>query len=79
MPCPSCNSDSAVDKAEAWDALALTPPKIQDELNRLRNLKAVARDVAIDGLHPGDEKTVVVTVRIDDLNKLRAEFGVDPI
>lgn len=77
--CPDCGSENAVSKAVAWDALTKTPPKVQAELDRLISIENRARDVALYGAHPGDENTVVVTVRIDDLNGLRAAFNLEPI
>ena len=77
--CPSCGSDEAVSKAVAWDALTKTPPKVQEKIDRLTNIENRARDVAMYGMHPGDENTVVVTVRLSDLNGLRKAFGLDPI
>ena len=79
MTCPTCGSDKAVDKSEAWDALTSIPPKTEKELFRLRQIEAAARNIALYGQHEGDKDNEVTTVRLSYLNALRLTFDADTI
>lgn len=71
MSCPECGSETAVSKAEAWDAACSTPPKVKKELERLRLIENAARDVLKSP--PG---VATMPVPRDALNALRAAFGL---
>ena len=72
--CPDCGSENAVSKAEAWDALCEIPPKTKKEMSRLIRISNAAAYIANEGHHPGDENTVVTTIRVDFLEALQDAF-----
>jgi hypothetical protein len=78
MTCPSCGSNLAVSKAEAWDAACATPPKAADELKRLQLVEMAARAVAADRPARNSED-VLMYVKLNHLNALRAALGLEAI
>lgn len=75
--CPACGSGEAVAKSTAWDALAEVPTRVQEELERLRSIQAIGRNVVQFGPHTGGDGTEVITVRADLLDELAAAVGRD--
>ena len=66
--CPDCGSENAISKAAAWDALTSTPPKIQEELDRLRVLERAAQRLQ---MHPGDKDTIACSIPVSVFEAIR--------
>ncbi len=79
MSCPNCGHSGVVSKEKAWDALDQVSPDVQRELQRLRPLAEIARNIAMfSGPHaPGEAVTIPVPSKYVDA--LRESFGMDPL
>lgn len=73
--CPACGSPEGVSKAAAWDAAATVPPHTADRLRVLEKIAEAAKMVVHGAGHPGDENTVVMTVPVHLLEKLKASIS----
>lgn len=68
--CPDCGSENAVSKAVAWDALTEIPPKVKDDIDRLRRIEMAARLLVSDSPKTPDQETVCITVSRDHFELL---------
>jgi hypothetical protein len=80
MSCPQCGNNGVVSKEDAWDAARETPHSVQMELDRLRDVEKLAREL-FSGTYGPDSTDPVYALHFPahKVTALRLNLGLPPV